>query len=173
MLASFTHPSVEKYYHIEWFVSINSIQPRQAMASHLPIPAPPRTPTPPPDDGQPTGDQLYGLGLEEYLASPAQSNFDPNSLSPMDENYQSGRRYGASARALTTNPLGLSPMTDSSSLHSTVSIESSSGSQPNTGALVEKTDGKGMFNFQPTSLAKSPVSKSVCFPSTPGNHLPG
>lgn len=173
MLASFTHPSVERYYQLKWIVSINSIRPRQAMASHLPIPAPPRTPTPPSDDGQPTGDQLYGLGLEEYLTSPAQSTFDPNSLSPMDENYQSGRRYGAPARGLTTNPLGLSPMTDSSSLHSAFSIESSSGSQPNTGALVEKTDGQGMFNFQPTSLAKSPVSKSVCFRPPQRNHLPG
>lgn len=142
------------------------------MASHLPIPAPPRTPTPPPDDGQ-LGDRVYGLGLEEYLTCPAQSTFDPNSLSPMDENCQSGRRYGATARGLTTNPLGLSPMTDSSSLYSAFSIESSWGSQPSTGALVEKTDGKGMFNFQPTSLAKSPVSKSVCFPSTLRNHLPG
>lgn len=142
------------------------------MASHLPIPAPPRTPTPPPDDGQP-GDQIYGLGLEEYLTFPARSTFDPNTLSPMDENYQSGRRYGANARGLTANPLGMSPMTDSSSLYSAFSIESSSASQPNTGALVEKTDGKGMFNFQPTSLAKSPVSKSVCLPSTPRNHLPG
>lgn len=133
------------------------------MASHLPIPAPPRTPTPPPDDDQPPGDQIHGLGLEGFLISPARSAFDPNSLSPMDENYTSGRRYGA--RGLTTHSLGLSPMTDSSSLHSAFSIESgSSGSQPNSGALVEKTDGKGMFNFQPTSLAKSPVSKSVRFP---------
>lgn len=143
------------------------------MASHLPIPAPPRTPTPPSDDGQPTGDQIKGLGLEEYLPSPARSTFDPNSLSPMDENYHSGRRYGATARGLTTNPLGMSPMTDSSSLFSAFSIESSSGSQPNTGALVEMTDGKGMFNFQPTSLAKTSVSKSVCSPSTPRNHLRG
>lgn len=143
------------------------------MASHLPIPAPPRTPTPPSDDGQLPGDQIYGLGLEEYMPSPARSTFDPSSLSPMDENYQSGRRYGATARGLTTNPLGMSSMTDSSSLYTAISIEGSSGSQLDTGALVEKTDGKGMFNFQPTSLAKSPVSKSVCFPSTPRNHLPG
>lgn len=143
------------------------------MASQLPIPAPPRTPTPPPDDGQPPGDQIHGLGLEGYLTSPARSTFDPNSLSPMDENYQSGRRYGATARGLTTNPLAISPMTDSSSLYSAFSIESSSESQPNTGVLVEKTDGKGMFNFQPTSLAKTPVSKSVCSPSTPRKHLPG
>lgn len=134
------------------------------MASHLPIPAPPRTPTPPPDDDQPPGDQIHGLGLEGFLISPSRSTFDPNSLSPMDENHTSGRRYGATSRGLTANSLGLSPMTDSSSLYSAFSIESGSGSQPNSGALVEKTDGKGMFNFQPTSLAKSPVSKSVCFP---------
>ena len=134
------------------------------MASHLPIPAPPRTPTPPPDDSPSLGDQIHGLGLEGWLISPARSTFDPNSLSPMDENYHSGRRYGAATRGLTTNPLSMSSMSDSSSLYSASSIDSASGSQPNTGALLEKTDGKGMFNFQPTSLAKSPVSKSVRFP---------
>ena len=144
------------------------------MASHLPIPAPPRTPTPPSDDDhQPPGDQIHGSPLEGFLISPARSSFDPNSLSPMDENYTSGRRYGATTRGLTANPLGISPMTDSSSLYSAFSIESGSGSQPNSGALVEKTDGKGMFNFQPTSLAKSPVSKSVRFPRLQENKFAG
>lgn len=125
------------------------------MASTLPfpIPAPPRTPTPPPDD-QPAGEDMAGLGLEGFSNSPARSIFDPQSLSPMDENFP-GRRYGsiASTGGLSSNPL--SPM-DTNSLYSPRSIDSA-GSQGS--GLME--NGKGVFNFQPTALAKSPVTKSV------------
>lgn len=125
------------------------------MASTLPfpIPAPPRTPTPPPDD-QPPGEHMAGLGLEGFSNSPAQSVFDPHSLSPMDENFP-GRRYGsiASTGGFSSNPL--SPV-DTNSLYSPMSIDSA-GSQGS--ALME--NGKGAFNFQPTVLAKSPVTKSV------------
>lgn len=125
------------------------------MASTLPFPilAPPRTPTPPPDD-QPPGEQMAGLGWEGFANSPAQSVFDPQSLSPMDENFP-GRRYGsiASTGGLSSNPL--SPM-DTNSLYSPISMDSA-GSQGS--ALME--NGKAVFNFQPTALAKSPVTKSV------------
>ena len=120
------------------------------MASSLPIPAPPRTPTPPLDD-QPAGENLAGLGLDGFLNSPAQSVFDPQSLSPMDEHFP-GSRYGSIAG---TSPNPLSPA-DSVSLYSPMSVDSA-GSQGNT--LME--NGKGGFSFQPTTLAKSPVSKSV------------
>lgn len=125
------------------------------MASSLPfpIPAPPRTPTPPPDD-HPPGEHMAGLGLEGFSNSPAQSVFDPQSLSPMDENFP-GRRYGSitSTGGLSSNPL--SPV-DTNSLYSPMSMDSA-GSQGS--ALME--NGKGVFNFQPTALAKSPVTKSV------------
>ncbi|KAI1997148.1 cation diffusion zinc membrane transporter Zrg17 [Ophidiomyces ophidiicola] len=53
------------------------------MASNLPIPAPPRTPTPPPEDaGMTSGGSSY--------ASPMQSAFDFNSLSPMVDTFASG-----------------------------------------------------------------------------------
>lgn len=121
----------------------------------FPIPAPPRTPTPPSDDDQSSGGHMAGLGLEGFSNSPAQSVFDPQSLSPMDENFP-GRRYGsiASTGGLSSNPL--SPM-DMNSLYSPNSIDSA-GSQGS--GLME--NGKGVFNFQPTALAKSPVTKSVC-----------
>ena len=133
------------------------------MASHLPIPAPPRTPTPPPEDDHLPGERLSGLGLEGFLISPARSTFDPRSLSPMDENFSPGRRYGGSMATngglLSSNPL--SP-TDTNSLYSAMSIESSPGSHPGNASI--ENSGKGMFNFQPTVLAQSPVSKSVVSP---------
>lgn len=97
---------------------------------------------------------MAGLGLEGFSNSPAQSVFDPQSLSPMDENFP-GRRYGSivSTGGLSSNPL--SPM-DTNSLYSPISIDSA-GSQGS--GLTE--NGKGAFNYQPTALAKSPVMKSV------------
>lgn len=130
---------------------------KRAMASSLPVPAPPKTPTPPPEDQQSDQNMAGSLGLDGFLNSSVLSVFDPQSLSPMDENFP-GKRYGSitTSGGLSSNPL--SP-TDTNSLYSPMSIDSA-GSQGS--ALME--NGKGMFNFQPTTLAKSPVSKSVCLP---------
>lgn len=128
------------------------------MASILPIPAPPRTPTPPPEDQyQPHGDHISGLGLEGFLNSPVTSGFNPNSLSPMDENFP-GRRYGSTLAMGPPPPPPLNPLspTDSNSLYSPMSLDSA-GTQ--TSMLIE--DGKGVFQFQPTTLSKSPITKSV------------
>ena len=123
------------------------------MANNMPIPAPPRTPTPPPEDTQPG---MAGLGLDGMgdLLSPTKMSFDPNTLSPMRENFALGRyATGTSGTASSSQPL--SP-TSTNSIYSSMSTESN-GSYAGTPVL----DGKGPFNFQPMSLAKSPISKSV------------
>ncbi|KAL8710030.1 MAG: hypothetical protein Q9220_005301 [cf. Caloplaca sp. 1 TL-2023] len=120
------------------------------MASELPIIAPTRSATPPPPD---QGDLVNGFGLDGYLHSPVKSAFDPNSLSPMDENFPVSR-YG-SAQAYSAKPLNPLSPSDANSLHS-MRTPNSAGSLGSSSA----DDGKHIFNFQPTQLAKSPVTKS-------------
>lgn len=114
------------------------------MASELPIPAPPRTPTPLPDEEH---QGMDGLGLDGVITSPTELSFDPNSLSPMRDHFLTGR-YGS-----LSNPL--SPGTPAS-FYSAMSNDSA-GSQ----STVSGEDGRQPFNFQPMALSKSPVTKSV------------
>ncbi|MCJ1250834.1 Endoplasmic reticulum zinc transporter [Trapelia coarctata] len=116
------------------------------MAISTPIPALPRTPTPPPDDGP---SALTGLGLDGIgdLLSPTNDGYDPRSLSPMSENF-SATRYGTSPPKAFAGPL--SPASPNSMYGSFSAESNGSGSQ----------NGKNPFNFQPMSLAKSPVMKS-------------
>lgn len=95
---------------------------------------------------------MSGLGLDGIgdLLSPTNDGYDPRALSPMSENF-SANRYGSSPpKSLSGQPL--SPASPNS-LYSSISADTngSSGGQ----------DGKNPFNFQPMSLAKSPVMKSV------------
>ncbi|KAL6721621.1 cation diffusion zinc membrane transporter Zrg17 [Lecanora helva] len=108
-----------------------------------PIPLPPRTPTPPPEDESPNG----------FQGSPIKSTFDPTSLSPMDENFPVTRYASAPGFATTTLPLNSG---DTNSVYSPMSIESN-GSY---GGNLSAEDAKGVFNFQPASMAKAPVTKS-------------
>lgn len=119
------------------------------MAFTLPIPAPPRTPTPPPDD-QPRAEHVLGLGLDGFMHSPAKATFDPGSLSPLDETFQAAR-YGSMGPPLP--PLS---SIDTNAFYNRMSSDSA-GSQ----SSIIMEDGKSVFQFQPTTLAKSPVSKSV------------
>lgn len=131
------------------------------MASNIPTFVFPQTPSPDPDDKQ----DNTGLGLHGFQNSPTKSTFDPSALSPMDENFPMGRRGPAQALVGTpSNPL--SP-TDTNSQYSPMSLGTldSSGSY---NSAVSEVD-KGVFNFQPASLAKSPVSKSVSRPSQRGS----
>ncbi|KAG6989819.1 hypothetical protein G7Y79_00063g093700 [Physcia stellaris] len=124
------------------------------MASNLPIPAPPRTPTPPPDDEE--HDNYSGISLDGFTNSPVKGSFDPSCLSPMDENFPLSRRGSTPAFPPPSSANPLSPTdTNSSSQYSPMSLDSA-GSQAST--LTE--NGKGIFKFQPTSLATSPVTKS-------------
>ena len=120
------------------------------MASDLPIPIPPRTPTPPTpaiEEQDTTGLRLDGLSQ----AQPAQVTFDPNSLSPMSETFQFGSMN--STMALSSNPL--SPAS-TNSIYSSMSLDSAGN--PKTGSSEEDS---GPFNFQPAALAKTPVAVSV------------
>lgn len=105
------------------------------MAAAMPIPAPPGTPTPPPDESSPQS----GLGLDGIPhATAAEILYDPNSLSPADPNAHFG-----SMSANMVSPA--SAMTG----YSTMSLDSG------------KSDASSPFNFQTTTLAKSPIVKSV------------
>ncbi len=110
------------------------------MASSMPIPAPPRTPTPPPEEIAHPG----GLGLDGIpYATTGEVLYDPNSLSPADPDAHFG--------SMSANMI--SPATGSSVFTST-SLESGKGEPPSP------------FNFQTTTLAKSPVVKSVRYSPT-------
>ncbi|GKZ39386.1 endoplasmic reticulum zinc transporter [Aspergillus brasiliensis] len=103
------------------------------MASNLPIPIPPRTPTPPPDDSPNTSNQSPHLHDKDSL-SPLRDTF-PNlrgSLDPSDANRLSPTRAG-----FNLSPADALQPTD----------QSDNGSA-------------GPFNFKTTTMAKGPVVKS-------------
>ena len=120
------------------------------MASTMPIPLPPRTPTPPPDDDE----------LDRFQNSPTKSVYDPMALSPMDENF-SVNRYGSAPGFQSTTVQF--PGTDNSSMYSPMSVQSNDS----VGSTRIMENGKGVFNFQPASMAKAPVTKSVPHPPFP------
>lgn len=115
--------------------------------------SPPTPPTPPPDNGE---------GLDRFQNSPTKSVFDPTSLSPMDENFPTSR-YGSMHSPgfqSTTLPLGSA---DTNSLYSPMSVESTT-SYGSYGSAHQVEDPKGVFNFQPLTMPKSSVTKSVSSP---------
>ena len=114
---------------------ISSILTSANMASMMPILAPPRTPTPPSDENSPQG----GLGLDGIpYASTSEVLYDPNSLSPADPDAHFG--------SMSANMI--SPASGSSGYRA-MSVDSG------------KSDASSPFNFQTTTLAKTPVIKSV------------
>ncbi len=98
------------------------------------------------------------MNLDGFLNSPAKLAFDPNSLSPMDENFPIGK-YGAAPAfpppSASSNPLSPTD-TNTSSQYSPMSLDSAG-----SGGSVMTENAKGVFKFQPTSLSTSPVAKSV------------
>lgn len=101
----------------------------------MPVPAPPRTPTPPLDESAPQS----GQGLDGIPhATATEILYDPNSLSPADPNAHFG-----SMSANMVSPAG------ANSVYSPMSLDGG------------KNDIPSPFNFQTTTLAKSPVVKSV------------
>jgi hypothetical protein len=105
------------------------------MAAPIPLPAPPRTPTPPPDEST----TQSGLGVDGIpYATAAELLYDPNSLSPADPNAHFG--------SMSTN---MASPASASTAYSPLSLD--------TG----KKNVSSPFNFQTTTLAKSPVIKSV------------
>ena len=120
------------------------------MSNGFPIPDPPRTPTPPPEDES----QTAGLGLEGVMTSPRKVSFDPNALSPMVENFPIGR-FGSMASATTSPGNPLSPAS-TNSIYSPMSVDSAGNPKSMSGEDVKEP-----FNFQTMTLAKSPVARSV------------
>jgi hypothetical protein len=97
---------------------------------------------------------MAGLGLDGVSQeSPAQITFDPNSLSPMSENFRFNSMTSGMASPANTNPL--SPAS-TNSIYSSMSLDSAGN--PRTGS---SEDSSGPFNFQTTALSKSPIAKSV------------
>jgi hypothetical protein len=105
------------------------------MASNLPIPQPPRTPTPPPDDPSIAPDHS-GLGGQ-----------DKDSLSPLVDTLPPLRNS-----SIAEDSTRLSPTRASFNL-------SPSDNAPQNGQ--GDNGSPGPFNFQTTTMAKSPVVKSV------------
>jgi hypothetical protein len=109
------------------------------MASGLPIPAPPRTPTPPTPIPEDDTSGLNINGLPQIVNSTV--SFDPNALSPMSGTFPG--RFGSMD---STMP---SPATNSSS-------------STNSDGTLPLPAGKSPFNFQTQTYTTSPaVAKSV------------
>ena len=109
------------------------------MASTMPIPAPPRTPTPPPDENDPHGN-TGASGVPYAIAD--EVLYDPNSLSPADPN--------ARFAPMQINTSSIVPSSAGSSVYSPLYPESG------------KSDITNPFNFETTSMAKpGTVIKSV------------
>lgn len=113
------------------------------MASNLPLPIPPRTPTPPAEPEFDDQDaSQHGI---------AKVTFDPNALSPLIENFPG--RFSTLTPSTTMPGSPLSP-TSPQSFYTAGSLDSAGSYQS------PKVD-PAPFNFRSTTLAKSPVSKSV------------
>ncbi|KAI9801152.1 MAG: hypothetical protein M1825_003426 [Sarcosagium campestre] len=114
------------------------------MASNLPLPLPPRTPTPPPEDREALA---HGLELHRQ-PSPFSDSLDVNALSPCKENF---------AAPMSSNPASpefpLSP-SSANTLFAHGSFDSANG---HNGSIFSDA---GPFNFQSTPLAKAPMSSS-------------
>ena len=122
----------------------------------MPIPVPPRTPTPPTDE------QLNnGLGLEGIAsATPPRVTFNPNKLSPNRPDHSAGYLSSGMSAPLTSSNFDTfyTPLTSNHRRRSQ-SVRSDDGSSP--------------FNFEPTTLATSPVAKSVRYLPWPFLETPG
>ena len=122
----------------------------------MPLPLPPRTPTPPPDDGN----APVGLGFEGQL-SPANLGFNTNTLSPMSATFPP-ERYGTlgpqdslSQRATPTTIYSPSSATFPYTPASAVSAISENEAPSLSGSEHVPNP----FNFQPVSyLPNKPQS---------------
>ncbi|KAF2115926.1 cation efflux family protein-like protein [Lophiotrema nucula] len=115
----------------------------------MPLPVPPRTPTPPPDDDE--HNKPVGLGFEDQLA-PAQLGFNPNALSPMSATFPS-ERYATLAPndSLSQRPTPstvFSP-TGSAFPYSPASAISGTSEKDTPASLSGSEDVRNPFNFQP------------------------
>lgn len=124
------------------------------MASNLPNPLPPRTPTPPPEDDS----NSAGTGFDGFMLSPAHSQFD--ALSPMNENFMPSRQGSIPSITTTTIPLEERDTNSFGGLYTPMTADSSTSIGSKRSSLMVE-DHNGVFNFQPGLMAKGPVAKSV------------
>ncbi|OCK92568.1 cation efflux family protein family [Cenococcum geophilum 1.58] len=117
------------------------------MASGMPIPAPPRTPTPPPEDDE----KPVGLGLDQPY-SPARLRFNPDALSPLSATFPPERlsTLGGPGTSMSQRP---TPSTIFSPASSTFPYSPMSamggGSENDTPSLSGSEKVQNPFNFQP------------------------
>lgn len=116
------------------------------MASNLPMPLPPRTPTPPPDEDAPQ--EPVGLGLEGELSTGG-LGFDPNALSPMSATFPSkqyatlGPSDSVSQRATPTTLY-----TPASATFPHTPASAMSGTDTGTTSMSGTENARNPFNFQ-------------------------
>ncbi|KAF2799555.1 hypothetical protein K505DRAFT_332474 [Melanomma pulvis-pyrius CBS 109.77] len=112
----------------------------------MPLPVPPRTPTPPPDEEH----EPVGLGFENML-SPTKLGFNPNALSPMSATFPS-ERYGTLAPndSLSQRATPTTVYSPSSAAFPHTPASAMSGASENEAASLSGSDNVGNpFNFQP------------------------
>jgi hypothetical protein len=145
------------------------------MALNLPLPVPPRTPTPPPDDEEAAANNALPAGAWQHASSKLPR--DPDALSPLIENfpprYSSGpspsAAYFNSGQAAGFGGSGVFPLSPTSPPSTASSIQINSGG---TSPAAPSHDIASPFRFKSTTLAKTPLSKSVRTREyqTGGNH---
>ena len=136
------------------------------MASGMPIPAPPRTPTPPPEDDE----KPVGLGLDQPY-SPARLRFNPDALSPLSATFPPERlsTLGGPGASMSQRP---TPSTIFSPASSTFPYSPMSamggGSENGTPSLSGSEKVQNPFNFQPVqyTAGKPAANKAVCIFTT-------
>lgn len=119
------------------------------MASGLPIPLPPRTPTPPPDNNLASPAENISMGYQQ------QGSLDPASLSPLTDTFPSSGSSGIFFSPLAARGINA---------YQFVPIDASWNSYRRPSLDVPSP-----FNFKPTTLAKTPVLKSVYISFLSGN----
>jgi hypothetical protein len=140
------------------------------MANNAPLPVPPRTPTPPPDDEN----APVGLGLEDQL-SPTKLGFNMDALSPMSATFAS-ERYGtlgpSDSLSQKASPSTIySPM--SASFPYTPASAVSGASDAEAPSLSSAGDARNPFNFQSVAYQpnKPPGVKNVRLLHHLGNYF--
>lgn len=137
------------------------------MATDMPLPVPPRTPTPPPEDEN----APMGSGLEDQL-SPSKLGFNVNALSPMSATFPS-ERYGTLAPSDSLSQKA-SPSTIYSPMSATFPYTPASAmsgvSDSEAPSLSSAGDSRNPFNFQSvTYMPNKPQGpKNVRTSITPG-----
>jgi hypothetical protein len=144
----------------------------------MPLPVPPRTPTPPPESNYDHGNhQPVGLGPESQLSA-ADSAFNPHALSPMSASFPD--RYGTlapsdSGSQKATPSTIYSPMSAGFPPYTPVSATSeiNETKAPSLSGSDVGQNAPNPFNFQPVSYmpAKPQNKQVVCICAKSENQL--